>query len=66
MTVDPGLLEILRCPADQGELDYLEAEERLVCRVCGNRYGIIDGDIPNMLLDDAERPEKPPAGKKKK
>ena len=66
MSVDPGLLEILRCPADQGELEYLQADERLVCTVCGNRYGIIDGDIPNMLLDEAERPATPPKGKKGK
>jgi uncharacterized protein YbaR (Trm112 family) len=66
MTVDPGLLEILRCPADQGEVEYRPDDERIVCLVCGNRYGIIEGDIPNMLLEDAERPEKPPGKAKKR
>ena len=32
MTLDPKLLEILVCPNDRGELDYLEAEQVLVCR----------------------------------
>jgi hypothetical protein len=57
MSLDPGLLEILRCPADRGELDYQEEKARLVCTVCGRRYGILEGDIPNMLLDEAEGPE---------
>ena len=58
MSIDEGLLEILRCPADRGELDYLEDQAKLVCRECGRRYGILDGDIPNMLIVEAEQPER--------
>ncbi len=62
MSLDPELLEILVCPNDRGELDYLEAEQILACRECKYRYPIRDG-IPVMLIDEAE---KPPAGRKSK
>ena len=55
VTLDPELLEILVCPNDRGELDYLEDEQRLVCRTCGYRYPVRD-DIPVMLIDEAEKP----------
>ncbi len=57
MALDQELLEILRCPADLGELDYLEAERRLVCKRCGYRYVVTEDDIPVMLVDEAEKPE---------
>ena len=62
MSLDPQLLEILVCPNDRGELDYLESENILGCRECGYRYPIRDG-IPVMLIDEAE---KPATGKKRK
>lgn len=62
MSLDPELLEILVCPNDRGDLDYLEAEQVLVCQSCGYRYPIRDG-IPVMLIDEAE---KPPTGRKRK
>jgi hypothetical protein len=55
VSLDPELLEILVCPNDRGELDYLEAEQILACRSCGYRYPIRD-DIPVMLIDEAEKP----------
>jgi hypothetical protein len=55
VSLDPELLEILVCPNDRGELDYLEAEQILSCRSCGYRYPIRDG-IPVMLIDEAEKP----------
>ena len=57
MTIDQELLDILRCPADLGEVEYREDEQRIVCLKCGNRYKVIDGDIPNMLIDEAEKPK---------
>jgi uncharacterized protein YbaR (Trm112 family) len=56
MTLDADLLAILRCPADRGELDYRESEAKLVCKDCGRAYAILDGDIPNMLIEEAEQP----------
>ena len=62
MSLDPELLEILVCPNDRGDLDYLEAEQFLVCKTCGYGYPIRDG-IPVMLIDEAE---KPATGRKRK
>ena len=58
MSLDPQLLEILVCPNDRGDLDYREDESVLVCTTCGYRYPIRD-DIPVMLIDEAEKPDKP-------
>lgn len=52
MPLDPRLLEILCCPACQGDL--LEQPEGLLCQGCGLRYPIEDG-MPVMLVDRAER-----------
>ncbi len=55
MTIDAELLEILVCPNDRGEVEYLEAEQVIVCSTCGYRYPVRDG-IPVMLIDEAEKP----------
>lgn len=55
MTLDAELLEILVCPNDRGEVDYLEDEQVIVCRTCGYRYPVRDG-IPVMLIDEASKP----------
>jgi uncharacterized protein len=56
VTIDAELLEILVCPNDRGEIDYLEDQQVIVCRTCGYRYPIRD-DIPVMLVDEAEKPK---------
>lgn len=48
------LLELLACTACKGPLEYRESEQKLVCRKCHLAYRIED-DIPNMLLDEAEK-----------
>lgn len=56
MSVDPRLLELLRCPNCHGVIELVENEQRLVCKgQCGYRYPIKDG-IPVMLIDEAEKP----------
>ncbi|MGI8707837.1 MAG: Trm112 family protein [Actinomycetota bacterium] len=56
MALDPKLLEILACPNCKGEVEYLEAEDFIVCRgECGYRYPVRD-DIPVMLIDEAIKP----------
>jgi uncharacterized protein len=55
MSLDPELVQILVCPNDRGEIDYLEGEQVIVCRTCGYRYPVRD-DIPVMLIDEAEKP----------
>jgi uncharacterized protein len=64
VTVDAELLEILVCPNDRGEVDYLEDQQVIVCRTCGYRYPVRD-DIPVMLIDEAEKPESQKPGSKK-
>jgi uncharacterized protein YbaR (Trm112 family) len=55
VTLDAELLEILVCPNDRREIDYLEDQQVIVCRTCGYRYPVRDG-IPVMLIDEAEKP----------
>ncbi len=57
MAVDQKLLEILICPNCRGEVEYLEAEEAIVCRgECRYSYPVRDG-IPVMLIDEATKPD---------
>jgi len=53
--IDKGLLDILACPACKSDVK-LEGE-RIVCVKCGRRYPVKD-DIPIMLVDEAEMPDK--------
>ena len=55
MPLSKGLLSILACPKCKGDLRYDKSKKNLVCEKCRLRYGIIDGDIPNMLIDEAEK-----------
>ena len=56
MPLDQRLLDILACPNCKGEVEYLEADNVIVCRgECGYRYPVRD-DIPVMLIDEAEKP----------
>jgi hypothetical protein len=48
------LLDVLACPKCKGELNYEEKRNRLSCKKCRLRYAIID-DIPNMLIEEAEK-----------
>src|SRR6188472_4186709 len=54
MALDPKLLEILACPEDKGPLLYFEDEDTLYNPRLKRRYRILDGDIPDLLIDDAE------------
>ena len=60
MSVDKELLEILACPNDRGAVEYRETEEVIVCLKCGYRYPVRDC-IPVMLIDEADKPARPPA-----
>jgi uncharacterized protein YbaR (Trm112 family) len=54
MALDPKLLEILACPQDKGPLLYFADEEMLYNPRLQRRYRVLDGDIPDLLIDDAE------------
>ncbi len=55
MPVSKELLSVLACPKCKGVLEYDRKSEKLACNKCRLRFGIIDGDIPNMLIDEAEK-----------
>lgn len=54
MALDPKLLEILACPEDKGPLFYFADEDTLFNPRLKRRYRVLDGDIPDLLIDDAE------------
>jgi uncharacterized protein YbaR (Trm112 family) len=54
MALDSKLLEILACPEDKGPLLYFADEDTLYNPRLKRRYRILDGDIPDLLIDDAE------------
>jgi uncharacterized protein YbaR (Trm112 family) len=54
MALDPKLLEILACPDDKGPLLYFADEDTLYNPRLQRRYRVLDGDIPDLLIDDAE------------
>jgi len=55
MPLDPDLLEILRCPADDNRPPLRLVGQTLVCDQCGRVYAIEHG-YPNMLPEEATRP----------
>lgn len=55
MNLDPGLLEILACPACRAELRVDDPAGELVCTGCGLAYPVRD-DIPVLLVDQARKP----------
>ena len=53
MPLPQELKEILACPRCKGELEFREAEEKIICNACKLVYRIEDG-IPVMLVDEAK------------
>lgn len=51
--ISQDLLDILVCPDDKQELEYVD-EEWLVCHTCGRQYPIVDG-IPVMLIEVGDK-----------
>jgi uncharacterized protein YbaR (Trm112 family) len=52
MPIAPELKELLACPQCKGELEFQDAESRIVCRACKLVFRIED-DIPVMLIEEA-------------
>jgi uncharacterized protein YbaR (Trm112 family) len=56
VSLDPVLLEILRCPDEHhAVLDHDPAAETLTCTECRRVFEVRDG-IPVLLLDEARQP----------
>ena len=49
------LLDILDCPKCKGDIEYDKKKNKLIFNKCRLLYNIIDVDIPNMLIEEAER-----------
>jgi uncharacterized protein YbaR (Trm112 family) len=54
-TLDPKLVEILACPADDNRPPLRMEGDTLVCDQCGRIYPIQDG-IPILLPEEATLP----------
>ncbi|MEM7826827.1 MAG: Trm112 family protein [Candidatus Aenigmatarchaeota archaeon] len=50
--IDKELLKILACPKCKGDIRY--ERNALICDNCRLKYKILKGEIPNMLIEDAE------------
>lgn len=55
MPVPKELLEVLACPKCRSDLVYDRKNGKLTCNKCKLKFGVIDGDIPNMLIGEAEK-----------
>ena len=55
MVLSKELLDVLACPKCKGDLEYERKKEKLICHKCKLKFGIIDGTIPNMLIEEAEK-----------
>jgi len=55
--IDKELLDALVCPKCKGPLEYNKEENVLICHNCKLKFKILEGGIPDMLLDDAEKTE---------
>ena len=55
MTLKKDILDILVCPKCKGPLEYDRKENKLICKRCGLKFPVLEGDIPDMLLEDAEK-----------
>jgi len=51
-----NLLKILACPKCKGSVE--EKGMFLICRKCKLAYPILNGDVPDMLIEDAWNLEK--------
>jgi uncharacterized protein len=51
------LLDVLACPKCKGDLEYDDNENKLTCHKCKLRYSVLKEDIPNMIIEEAEKLE---------
>jgi hypothetical protein len=51
MPVPKELMQILACPKCKGSVS--EQDMFIVCTSCRLAYPVLDGDVPDMLIEDA-------------
>lgn len=49
------ILDILACPKCKQDVKYDSRKNALICSNCRLRYKVLKGDIPDMLIEDAEK-----------
>lgn len=49
------LLDIMACPKCKGDIKYDKKKNKITCGKCRLRYPVLEGGIPNMLIEDAEK-----------
>jgi len=53
--LDKQLLDVLACPKCKGDLKYDRKAGKLICQKCRLKFPILKGDVPDMLIEDAEK-----------
>jgi len=51
MSVPKDLMDILACPKCKGDME--EKKMFIVCKKCKLAYPVLDGNVPDMLIEDA-------------
>ncbi len=51
MAVKKELMKILACPKCKGNVK--EKDMFILCKKCKLAYPVLDGDVPDMLIEDA-------------
>jgi uncharacterized protein YbaR (Trm112 family) len=51
--VKKELLDILACPKCKGNIKY--EKSRILCMKCRLAYPVLEGGIPDMLIEDAKK-----------
>jgi len=51
MPVPKDLLEIMACPKCKGDVE--EKGMFILCKKCKLAYPVLDGDVPDMLIEEA-------------
>jgi uncharacterized protein YbaR (Trm112 family) len=56
MPVSKDLMQILACPKCKGDVE--EKGMFIICKKCKLAYPVLDGDVPDMLIEEAWKLEK--------
>ena len=55
MVIAKELLLVLACPKCKGDVRYDKKAKKIICEKCRLRYPVLSGDVPDMLIEDAEK-----------
>lgn len=53
--ISEKLLSVLACPNCKGGISYSKQKNAIECGKCRLRFKVLEGDIPDMLIEDAEK-----------